>query len=49
MGTLQVDSPEISRTITQGQAQNLPLVQSGRVRMAAAFVCLTSAVQACAD
>ena len=45
VGALQVDSPEISTTITQGQVQNLPLVQLGRVRVAAAFVYLTAGVQ----
>jgi len=45
IGAIQVDSPEISTTITQGQVQNLPLVQLGRVRVAAAFVYLTAGVQ----
>jgi hypothetical protein len=45
IGALQVESPEISTTITQGQVQNLPLVQLGRVRTAAAFVYLTAGVQ----
>jgi hypothetical protein len=45
IGTLQVDSPEVSTTITQGQVQNLPLVQLGRVRVAAAFIYLTAGVQ----
>lgn len=45
VGALQVESPEISTTITQDQVQNLPLVQLGRVRVAAAFVYLTAGVQ----
>lgn len=45
VGVLQVESPEISTTITQDQVQNLPLVQLGRVRVAAAFVYLTAGVQ----
>lgn len=45
IGQLQVDSPEVSTTITQSQVQNLPLVQLGRVRVAASFVYLTSGVQ----
>ncbi|MCX6613010.1 MAG: carboxypeptidase-like regulatory domain-containing protein [Acidobacteria bacterium] len=45
IGALQVESPEISTTITQGQVQNLPLVQLGRVRVAAAFIYLTAGVQ----
>ncbi|MFN7919675.1 MAG: TonB-dependent receptor [Bryobacteraceae bacterium] len=45
VGVLQVESPEISTTITQDQVQNLPLVQLGRVRVAAAFIYLTAGVQ----
>ena len=45
VGTIQVDSPEVSTTITQGQVQNLPLVQLGRVRVAASFIYLTAGVQ----
>jgi hypothetical protein len=45
VGSLQVESPEISTTITQGQVQNLPLVQLGRVRVAAAFIYLAAGVQ----
>ncbi len=45
VGVLQLESPEISTTVTQGQVQNLPLVQLGRMRVAAAFVYLTAGVQ----
>ncbi len=45
VGSLQVDSPEVSTTITQNQVQNLPLVQLGRVRVAAAFVYVAAGVQ----
>ncbi|HEU0119157.1 MAG TPA: TonB-dependent receptor, partial [Bryobacteraceae bacterium] len=45
VGVLQVESPEISTTITQEQVQNLPLVQMGRVRVASAFIYLTAGVQ----
>jgi len=45
VSVLQLESPEISTTITQDQVQNLPLVQLGRVRVAAAFIYLTAGVQ----
>ncbi|MCX6592440.1 MAG: TonB-dependent receptor [Acidobacteria bacterium] len=45
VGQLQVDSPEVSTTITQSQVQNLPLVQLGRVRVAASFIYLAAGVQ----
>lgn len=44
VGQLQVESPEVSTTISQEQVQNLPLVQLGRVRVAASFVYLAAGV-----